>query len=141
MEINVPDLAQQQRFIYQQSTQHAIEVLRTNLDAPYLAGQQEIDESAYCRAHLLTKAQGWSAPHEDIVGAYFRHFQHHFPEYNSDKKLAALLSVSSDRRIRDFKQGARKVPYEIWRHFLVITGRAPQEVIKVMAFMGGDKPE
>ncbi|KPY67013.1 Uncharacterized protein ALO94_05204, partial [Pseudomonas syringae pv. spinaceae] len=29
----------------------------------------------------------------------------------------------------------RKVPYGVWRHFLVLTGRAPQDIIPVLAFM------
>ena len=92
----------------------------------------EIDENAYSNAHLLRVHEGWEPPHPDLVGAYFRHFQHHFPDYGTDQKLAELLGLSSDRRIREFKNGSRKVPYEIWRKFLVITGRVPQEVIKVL---------
>lgn len=136
MEITLPGIAEQQRFVYEQSTKVAIKTLGENLAAKVLPGQTEVDESAYCNKHLLRKSEGWEAPHPDIVGAYFRHFQSHFPQYNTDKKMAELLDVSSDRRIRDFKQGVRKVPYDIWRKFLVITGRAPQDVLSVMAFMG-----
>ncbi|KPC24159.1 Uncharacterized protein AC496_1170 [Pseudomonas savastanoi pv. glycinea] len=45
------------------------------------------------------------------------------------------MGLSSDRRVRDYKQGVRKVPYGVWRHFLVLTGRAPQDIIPVLAFM------
>jgi hypothetical protein len=69
------------------------------------------------------------------VGAYFRHFQAHFPEHGTDAKLAALLGLSSDRRIREFKNGSRKVPYGIWRSFLVLTGRAPQDILPVLGYM------
>ena len=78
----------------------------------------------------------WEAPDPDIVASYFRHFQSIFNDYDTDKKLSALLGLSGDRRIREFKQGSRKVPYNVWRHFLVITGRAPQDVIEVMGYMG-----
>lgn len=137
MEIKLPTLSEQQRVIYEQSTLEAINTLNSNLNAPVLPGQSEINESEYCNKHLLRKHEGWEPPHPDIVGAYFRHFQAHFSEYASDKKLAELLGLSSDRRIREFKQGKYKVPFEIWRHFLVITGRAPQDIVKVFAFMGG----
>lgn len=137
MEINLPALNEQQRIIFEKSTQEAISTLQQNLMAPVLPGQSEINESDYCNKHLLRKHEGFEAPHPDIVGAYFRHFQGHFNEYSSDKKLAELLGLSSDRRIREFKQGKYKVPYEIWRHFLVLTGRAPQDVVKVFGFMGG----
>jgi len=136
MEITLPGITEQQRLIYEQSTKVAINTLEENLNAQVLPGQTEIDESDYLVFHLLRKSEGWEAPHPDIVGAYFRHFQSHFPEYDTDKKLAALLEISSDRRIRDFKQGVRKVPYDIWRKFLIITGRAPQDVLSVKAFMG-----
>lgn len=134
--IDLPSIADQQAAVFQLATQAAIEQLQRNLQAPRLPAQTEIDESQYPRTHLLREHEGWEAPHPDIVGAYFRHFQKHFPEHGSDGKLASLLGLSSDRRVRDFKQGERKVPYGIWRQFLVITGRAPQDVLPVMAFMG-----
>ncbi|MCG7551608.1 hypothetical protein [Pseudoalteromonas sp. Of7M-16] len=136
MELKIPNMHEQKRIVYKKSTQQAIDILTLNLDAPVLPSQEEIDEGQHSNKHLLRKHEGWEAPHPDIVGAYFRHFQGHFQEYNTDKKLAQLLEVSSDRRIRDFKQGVRKVPYDIWRRFLVLTGRAPQDVLKVMAFLG-----
>lgn len=77
----------------------------------------------------------WEAPSPDVIGAYFRHFQEAFPEYGTDGKLAALLGISSDRRIREYKQGRQKMPYGIWRRFLVLTGRVPQDIIPVLAFM------
>lgn len=137
MEIKLPAINEQQRTMYEHSTQEAIAILKENLNAPVLPGQSEIDESKYCNKHLLRKSEGWQAPHPDIVGAYFRQFQTHFTEYDSDKKLAKLLGLSSDRRIREFKQGKYKVPYEVWRQFLVLTGRAPQDIIKVFGFMAG----
>ena len=117
----------------------AIKVLKSNLKAPSLPGQTEINETDYPATHRLLEGKGWEAPHPDIVGAYFRHFQAHFTQYNTDKKLADLLGLSSDRRIREFKQGTRKVPYDIWREFLVITGREPQSVKKVFAYMDKQK--
>ena len=135
MKIELPSIAQQRKVIFEESTQEAINTLKGNLKAQVVPGQTEINESDYPATHRLLEHNGWEAPHPDIVGAYFRHFQQHFSQYNTDKKLASLLGLSSDRRIREFKQGSRKVPYGIWRHFLVITGREPQSVIKVLAYM------
>lgn len=135
MKIDLPGIADQQALVFTAATEAAIEQLRRNLAAPRVPPQQEVDESQYPRTHLLREAEGWQAPHPDIVGAYFRHFQHHFPEYDTDRKLAQLLGLSGDRRVREFKQGERKVPYGVWRHFLVITGRAPQDVLPVLAYM------
>jgi hypothetical protein len=136
MEIKIPDIKAQQTYIFEEATKEAIAALEANLKAPRIEPQTEIDESQYSNKHLLREKQGWEPPSADIVAAYFRHFQKHFPEFDTDQKLADLLGISSNRRIREFKSGEAKVPYGVWRRFLVLTGRAPQEIISVMAFMG-----
>lgn len=136
MKITFPSISEQQKYIFEAATQEAIKILKTNLDAPRLPAQTEIDESQYSHAHLLRENEGWEPPHPDIIAAYFRNFQEHFPEYGTDKKLAALLNLSSDRRVREYKSGARVIPFGIWRNFLIMTGRAPQEVLPVLAYIG-----
>jgi len=135
IEIPLPSIAEQQEAVFQAATEAAIRQLRANLNAPRLPGQTELDEDQYSRAHLLREHEGWEPPSPDVVGAYFRHFQVGFPEHGTDGKLARLLGLSSDRRVRDYKQGVRKVPYGVWRHFLVLTGRVPQDIIPVLAYM------
>lgn len=135
MRTNLPSVADQQLAILKAGTAEAIAQLQRNLQAPKILSQNEHDEASYPRTHLLREDDGWEAPHPNLVRTYFRHFQQHFPEYGSDAKLARLLGLSSDRRIREFKQGTRKVPYDVWRTFLVISGRAPQEVLRVLAIM------
>ncbi|MCE2597174.1 hypothetical protein K6Y31_20580 [Motilimonas cestriensis] len=135
MKVPMPNMREQLRVIHERATQAAIEQLNANLNAPVLPGLTDLNEADYSRAHLLMQGQGWQAPDADIVAAYFRHFQSHFSEYNTDKKLSVLLGLSSDRRVREFKSGAKKVPYDVWRKFLILTGRAPQDVIPVLAFM------
>lgn len=135
MFIRLPDIAEQQKIIFDKSTKEAIKQLNENLNAPVLPGPTGIIDYEHSNKHLLREDEGWEAPHADIVGAYFRNFQDHFTEYNSDKKISCLLGISSDRRIREFKQGKRKVPFGIWRKFLVITGRAPQDIIPVKCFI------
>ncbi|MFL6970081.1 hypothetical protein ACJ6X8_28015 [Pseudomonas alvandae] len=135
MIIELPGIAEQQALVFQEGTKAAIKQLKANLNAPRLMPQSEIDESKYPRTHLLREHEGWEPPNPDVVSAYFRHFQSNFDEYNTDAKLAALLGLSSDRRIRTFKEGSTSVPYGVWRRFLVITGRVPQDIIPVLAFM------
>lgn len=135
MKIELPSIEQQQAVIFEEATKAAIAQLKANLKAPRFEPQREVDETAYPRTHLLREREGWEAPHPNIVGAYFRHFQDAFPEYGSDGQLAKLLGLSSDRRVREFKQGTRAVPYGVWRHFLIITGRAPQDVLPVLAYL------
>lgn len=135
MKIELPPIANQQASIFEAATKEAIAQLKANLKAPRLPGQSEVDESRYPRTHLLREAEGWEPPAPDLIGAYFRHFQAAFPAYNTDAKLAALLGLSSDRRVRAFKDGSKTPPYGVWRRFLVLTGRVPQEVIPVLAFM------
>lgn len=135
IDIPLPSIADQQMAVFQAATEAAIQQLRSNLEAPRLSGQIEIDEDQYPRTHLLRADEGWEPPAPELVRAYFRHFQSAFPEHGSDAKLAVLFGLSSDRRIRDYKHGSYKVPYGIWRHFLVLTGRVPQDIIPVLAFM------
>lgn len=136
MNIDLPDIPGQQRLIFEMATREAMKQLEANLKAPHLPSQEEVDESLYSRAHLLRKHEGWEPPNPAIVRAYFRHLQSHFEAYDTDKKLASLLKIASDRRIRKFKEGSQDIPYEIWRNFLILTGRVPQEILKVIAFMG-----
>lgn len=136
IKIELPSIRAQQRAIFEESTKEAIKQLKENLKAPELPPQTEVDEGQFDNRHLLTEQEGWKAPDQEIVRAYFNHLQQHFPAYNTDKKLAELLGLSSDRRIREIKEGSRKAPYGVWRKLLILTGRAPQEIIPVLAFMG-----
>ena len=137
MKISIPSVSEQKKIIVKDGITKAVKQLEANLNAPVLTPQSEIAEIEYGSQHMLDKER-YEPPHADIVGAYFRHFQEHFHEYNSDAKLAKLIGVSSDRRVREFKQGKSKVPYEIWDRFLVMTGRKPQEVIKVFGYLNGE---
>ena len=136
MKLSIPGIEQQKLIVFEESTKEAIAQLKKNLKVEHYPSQTEVDESLFSNTHLLREREGWEAPHQDIVGAYFRHFQELFPDYKTDKKLSELLGLSSDRRIREFKQGNRKVPFNVWRHFLILTGRAPQDAIKVLGFLG-----
>ncbi|OQS47520.1 hypothetical protein B0T49_15570 [Chromobacterium violaceum] len=138
MKIHLPSIADQQKIIFEAATKEAIATLQSNLKAPVLPAQQEVDEGQYSRNHLLREDEGWEPPPPDIIAAYFRHFQMHFPEYGTDALLGALLGLrgkNRDRRIRSFKDGGAIIPYDLWRRFLVITGRVPQDVLKVFAYM------
>ncbi len=138
MEIKLPGLQEQQNTVaVKKAIQDAAADLLLQIKrAPDYPAQSELDESNYSSGHLLTIQDGWEPPHKDIVAAYFRNFMAVFPEYGSDAKLASLLELSSDRRIREYKQGAAKVPYGVWRKFLVMTGRVAQDVIPVFGFFG-----
>lgn len=132
---DVPPAAAQ-AVAYKWATREAINQLKANLEAPRLPPQAVVDEDMYPRSHLLRSDQGWEPPAKEVVVAYFQHFQQHFPGYGTNERLAGLLGVSSDRRVREYKQGVTKLPYHVWRRFLVMTGRVPPEVPQVFAFMG-----
>lgn len=136
MKITLPSIRDQQKAIFAASTKAAIEQLQKNLQAPELPPQTEVDETLFPRTHLLKENEGWEPPSPEIIAAYFRHFQSHFPEFGTDKQLARLLRLSSDRRVREYKSGDRTIPYGVWREFLTLTGRAPQDIVAVLAFMG-----
>lgn len=134
MKIEIPSIQEQQKIIFEKATLAAIEQLQRNLEAPVVEPQNTVDESLFSRAHLLDEKR-FEPPPAEIVRAYFEHFQSHFPDYDTDKKLADLLGVSGNRRIREYKSGARRVQFEVWRKFLIITGRVPQDVLPVLAYM------
>lgn len=136
MKIELPGIEEQQALIFREATKEGIARLKSNLDAPRFPPQSEIDESLFPRTHLLRQREGWEAPQPEIVRAYFRHFQETFAAYNTDAKLADLLGLSTNRRVRAFKEGSKAVPYEIWRSFLVLSGRVPQDILPVLGFMG-----
>lgn len=139
MEISLPSIGEQHRLIIEMATEEAIGTLRENLQAPTISKPLSINEANYSRAHLLREREGWESPDPDIVKAYFDQFQLAFPSYATEMELATVLGLMGQgrtRRIREFKSGERKVPYTLWRRFLVMTGRAPQEIIRVMGFLG-----
>lgn len=138
IEIPLPSIIEQQDAIFEAATEAGIQQLRANLDAPRLLGPVDFEESQFQRNHLLREHEGWEPPPAEVVDAYFRHFQTAFPDYGTDKKLARLLGLrgqSADRRIREFKAGTYKVPFGVWRYFLVLTGRVPQDIIPVLVFI------
>lgn len=135
IQIEIPSIEQQQRFIFEAATKAAIQQLEQNLKAPMIK-DLELDESLYSRDHLLTEER-WQAPHPDIVRAYLEQFQRH-TEYKTDKALAIWLGLkgtNAERRLRAYKTGAETPPFGIWRKLLVATGRVPQEIIPISFFM------
>lgn len=139
MNIDLPSLDDQRKFIFEEATKESIALLQSNLEAVRYPSQRYVDEITFPSTHLLREDQGWVAPDPELVKAYFFHFQDYFSQYSTDAKLACLLGIKgsgNDRRIRAFKDGSKKVPYGIWRRFLIITGRVPQDVVKVLAYMG-----
>ncbi|KPZ17813.1 hypothetical protein ALO41_200217 [Pseudomonas amygdali pv. ulmi] len=138
MKIVIPSIEDQQEIIFQQGIKDGIKQLEMNLRAKRYSPQIQIDDSIYRRDHLLRENEGWQAPEPELVKVYFRHFQDLFPDYGTDAKLAMLLGIhgsGNDRRIRAFKDGSKKTPYGIWRRFLVLTGRVPQDIIPVLGIL------
>lgn len=135
IQIELPSIEQQQRFIFEAATKTAIQQLEQNLKAPVIK-DLALDETQYSREHLLPEER-WQPPHPDIIRAYFEQFQRH-TEHKTDKALAAWLGLKgthAERRLRAYKTGAEQTPYGIWRKLLVATGRVPQEIEKIAAFM------
>lgn len=136
MNIELPSIEEQRRILFTDNVEKNCSALRANLDAPMFPSAPGFNAEAFSSKHLLTEQQEWESPAPELIYAWFEHFKQMFPEYNSDKKLAALLGLytSGDRRIRSFKTGEYKIPYGVWRKFLVLTGRVNQEIISVMGF-------
>ena len=137
MKIKVPKMAAQQRFIFEVATKAGIDQLEKNLQAPVIE-DLELDERDYDNSHLLTEDR-WKPPHPDIVFAYIEQLKRN-SEYKTDKEIVRWLGLkgnNAERRLRAYRNGDDKPPYGIWRKILVATGRVPQEIEPVIAFMGG----
>ena len=137
MKIKIPDMAAQQRFAFEVATKAGIEQLEKNLEAPVIA-DLELDERDYDNSHLLSEDR-WKPPHPDIVFAYLEQLKRN-SEYKTDQDIVRWLGMrgkNAERRLRAYKNGDEKPPYDIWRKVLVATGRVPQEIEPVIAFMRG----
>lgn len=135
MKIEIPGIAAQQRFVFEAATKAGIEQLEKNLQAPVIE-DLELDESSYDNSHLLTEDR-WKPPHPDIVFAYIEQLKRH-SEHKTDKDVVIWLGLkgnNAERRLRAYKNGDNEPPYGIWRKILVATGRVPQEIEPVIAFM------
>lgn len=137
IEIDLPDMGTQRDVIRRERVREATTSLLKGLDAPHVKGPLSFDYRAYSVKHLLTEAEGWEPPPHEVVNAWFEHFKTALPDLGSDKKLGNLLGLegNADRRIRSFRNGERPVPYGVWRKFLVMTGRAHQEIWPVLAII------
>ena len=134
MEIKIPGMEEQQRFVFEQATTAAIEQLQQNLNAPVIK-DLELDEAQYSNEHLLSEDR-WKPPHPDIVCAYVEQFKKH-SSYTSDKAIAewlGLKGLNGKRRLQAYKTGKETPPFGIWRRLLVATGRVPQEIVPVLGF-------
>lgn len=134
IEIELPGMGEQRRRVYEREAARACDALKANLAAPVIKTDTAIDICEYGAEHLLTQDNGWKPPAPQLITSLFRQFQAHFPEYDTDEKLARLLGMGRSRAIRSFKNGETPVPYGIWRRFLILTGRASQEIIPVLGF-------
>ena len=136
MEIKIPGMEEQKRFVFEQATKAAIEQLQQNLQAPVIK-DLALDESQFSNEHLLPEGR-WQPPHPDVICAYLEQFKRHSP-YKSDKAIAEFLGLNKkngERRLRAYKTGEERPPFGIWRRLLVATGRVPQEVVEVIGFLG-----
>lgn len=139
--INLPSVAEQQLILLEKGVELGCQQLRKNLDAPRYHAEPGFDTALHNEKHLRTQEEGWEPPSSEVITAWFSQFKAVFPEYDSEKKLASLLGLGGNnagRRVRAYETGEEKIPYGIWRRFLVITGRVSQEIIPVMGIFIDD---
>ncbi|WP_240769938.1 hypothetical protein [Pantoea agglomerans] len=131
IEIDMPGMDVQRHAVLEMETKEAIEKLNKNLTALHFPKCEAVDYSKIDVRVFNTLEQGWIAPPAELVDAWFSQVKSTFKEFRSDEKLGFLLGLrgqSADRRIRAYRKGDEAIPYGIWRNFLVITGRAVQEI-------------
>ncbi|QQX80812.1 hypothetical protein JK628_02770 [Shewanella sp. KX20019] len=110
----------------------AIAVIKKNLKADFIEDKTGFDETLYPTTHLLLEDEGFEPPNGAIVDHYLNQLKDHNPEL-SDAKIAAMLGLAGNRRIRAFRSGERDVPFSIWRKILIMMGKVPNDAIKVIA--------
>ncbi|EBF9323877.1 hypothetical protein EWD79_22125 [Salmonella enterica subsp. enterica serovar Java] len=135
IEIKIPPIEIQRMEVFENGIKESIEELRKNLAAPPYPKSASVNYNALDARYFMTIEQGWIAPPCELVNAWFEQFKASFPQYGVDKTLAALLGIHSNgasRRIREYRNGEKPIPYGIWRKFLVLTGRVKQEIYPVM---------
>lgn len=141
--IDLPGLDEQRILLLQRGAEEGCNQLRENLSAPRYPAAPAIDAATFGDKHLRTPDEGWEPPAAALISAWFGQFQSCFPEYASENKLAVLLGLSvanGGRRIRAYTSGDEKIPYGLWRRFLVLTGRASQEIIPVLGIFDMENP-
>lgn len=126
-------LAEQRRFVFEQSNKIAIKQLNDNANAPIAEALIDFNEQDYSHTHLLEKQAGYEPPHEDLVKYYCDQLKAFDSSY-TQKEIAREILGINDRRLREYIQGKHKVPFELWRKILIATGRAPQEIQPVIAY-------
>lgn len=110
-------------------TEQQKKVLERNLCAP------KVTEICNCEnfpeTHKLALDDGWEAPPAGLVKLYLTHFKDN-TEYDSDHKISQLLGINNSRRLREWASGEKNVPYDIWRKFLVMTGRDVCDIVRTI---------
>lgn len=135
IKIELPSIEEQEMKIYELRTDKACEKLKENLKAKDLRSDSRNKRFLLDKKFLLTEDQGWTPPDHETLNLLFKQFQELIPDYSTDKKLSELLGVTRVHSIREWKSGHKKIPYGIWRKFLVVTGRVVQDIIPVIAFI------
>lgn len=133
--IEIPSLDVQRKEVFENGINEAIRALRNNLKAAPYPRAANVDYDALDPRYFLTVEEGWIAPPAELVNHWFEQFKATFPQYGVDKSLAGLLGIhthGANRRIREYRNGEKPIPYGIWRKFLVLTGRVTQEIYPVM---------
>lgn len=135
IEIEVPNIKEQQLTILKDGVLKGIDQLERNLSAPIIENEKDYKKPYFKDTIFSTIEEGYTPPPPELIDLWFNQFKDQYSEFNTDEKLAKLLGIYSkgaDRRIRSFRKGEKEIPYGIWRRFLVITGRVPQEIYKVI---------
>jgi hypothetical protein len=127
MEIDCPPMSEQLAFTYIHCTKEGISQLEQSLSAAVIPNDIGIKEEA----KWFLDRRRWSCPPAKAITAYFDHFIRHYPQYEGPNCLSSRLRVDDDM-ISAYRQGSEKIPYDIWRNFLVITGRMHQEILDVV---------
>ncbi len=132
-EIILPSVNEQAKIVAVLRAKEVQKLIEDKCKQDFIELPLSVNENDFSTAHLLEKDKGWQAPDHALVKAYFEQLKNYDPKY-TEKGIADLLGVHDGRSIRRFKSGERPVPHDVWRKFLVATGRAPIDMPRIIGF-------
>ncbi len=120
----MPGLEDQAKFVAKQRAQEIVQYIDDRINENSIDIALSVDENNYSKTHLLEKDKGFEPPHHELVTAYFEQLKAYDKQY-TNQGLATFLGLADGRSVRRYTSGEKKIPYDVWRKFLVATGRAP----------------
>lgn len=132
-EIQLPSIEDQAKTVALLRANEVLTFIKSKTEQKAIELPLSVKESDYPNSHLLPEDRGYEPPHHELVAAYFEQLKAFDKKY-TNSGVATLLGLADGRSIRRYTSGEKKVPYDVWRRFLIATGRAPIDIPNIIGF-------